>query len=211
MLKVVENGRGREAGEQLFELDEIARMGARRMLMVALATEAADYVERHRDERDDEGRALGLRDSQAGRTRSPLRASAASARISVATDRRGERRRPPAARPHRGRSLPPGRSAPALARAGTGARHPLIYIPMTNEAGLLREARPQFDWFGAAKLLRGLRLPSAGAPLLSRGRTVALLEAGAASGVASLVERRREVIAAAISTDQLLHFGRRTR
>ena len=58
MLKVVDNGAGREAGEQLFELDEIARAGARRMLMAALATEAAAYVERHRDERDDEGRAL---------------------------------------------------------------------------------------------------------------------------------------------------------
>ena len=51
MLKVVENGTGREAGEQLLELDEIARMGARRMLMAALDTEAADYVERHRHER----------------------------------------------------------------------------------------------------------------------------------------------------------------
>ena len=28
------------------------------MLMAALATEAVDYVERHRHERDDEGRAL---------------------------------------------------------------------------------------------------------------------------------------------------------
>src|ERR1019366_8881336 len=58
MLKVVDNGAGREAGEQLFELDEIARVGARRMLMAALTTEAADYVERHRHEHDDEGRAL---------------------------------------------------------------------------------------------------------------------------------------------------------
>jgi hypothetical protein len=45
MLKVVESGAGREAGEQLFELDEIARAGARRMLMAALEVEAADYVE----------------------------------------------------------------------------------------------------------------------------------------------------------------------
>jgi hypothetical protein len=42
----------------VFELDEIARAGARRMLLAALETEAADYVERHRDERDAEGRAL---------------------------------------------------------------------------------------------------------------------------------------------------------
>ena len=59
MLKVVERTpAGEESGEQLFELDEIARVGARRMLMAALATEAVDYVERHRHERDDEGRAL---------------------------------------------------------------------------------------------------------------------------------------------------------
>ena len=45
-------------GGELFELDEIARAGARRMLMAALETEADDYVERHRHERDDEGRAL---------------------------------------------------------------------------------------------------------------------------------------------------------
>src|SRR3984893_11636383 len=58
MLKVVESGAGREADGELFELDEIARAGARRMPMAALETEAADYVERHRDERDQEGRAL---------------------------------------------------------------------------------------------------------------------------------------------------------
>src|SRR5260370_8849083 len=58
MLKVVESGAGKEAGEQLFELDEIARSGARRMLMAALKTEADDYVERHREERDETGRAL---------------------------------------------------------------------------------------------------------------------------------------------------------
>jgi len=56
MLKVVESGAGKEAGEQLFELDEIARIGARRMLMAALKTEADDYVERHREERDETGR-----------------------------------------------------------------------------------------------------------------------------------------------------------
>jgi hypothetical protein len=58
MLKVVESGAGREAETELFELDEIARAGARRMLMAALEAEATDYVERHRHERDAEGRAL---------------------------------------------------------------------------------------------------------------------------------------------------------
>src|SRR5271166_563698 len=58
MLKVMDNGTGREAGEQLFELDEIARVGARRILIAALEGEAADYVGRHHEERDAEGRAL---------------------------------------------------------------------------------------------------------------------------------------------------------
>jgi putative transposase len=58
MLKVVERTPAGEESGELLPLDEIARVGARRMLMAALATEAADYVERHRDERDDEGRAL---------------------------------------------------------------------------------------------------------------------------------------------------------
>jgi hypothetical protein len=50
MLKVVEGEAGREAGEQLFELDEIARLGARRMLMAALKVEAdeADRPGAHR-------------------------------------------------------------------------------------------------------------------------------------------------------------------
>ena len=65
MLKVMDNGAGREADEQGFELDEIARAGARRMLMAALETEAAAYVERHRDQRDDAGRALVVHNGRA--------------------------------------------------------------------------------------------------------------------------------------------------
>src|ERR1035437_8943326 len=58
MLKVVERTPAGEESGELLSLDEIARVGERRMLVAALATESADYVERHRDERDDEGRAL---------------------------------------------------------------------------------------------------------------------------------------------------------
>ena len=58
LLKVMDHEHGREAGGQGFELDEIARAGARRMLLAARETEAADYVERHRDKRDAEGSAL---------------------------------------------------------------------------------------------------------------------------------------------------------
>jgi putative transposase len=41
-------------------LDEIAREGARRMLVAALETEVATYVETHRNERDGDGHALSI-------------------------------------------------------------------------------------------------------------------------------------------------------
>jgi hypothetical protein len=68
MLKVVEHGADRELRQGLFELDAIAQAGARRMLMAALKTEAADYVDRHHHERDAAGRAFVVR---SGRSRGP--------------------------------------------------------------------------------------------------------------------------------------------
>jgi transposase-like protein len=68
MLTVV----GTEAAEDGVDgrslLDEIAREGARRMLVAALETEVAAYLEAHGDERDDEGHALVVRNGK-GRTR----------------------------------------------------------------------------------------------------------------------------------------------
>src|SRR6266852_7189972 len=65
ILKVVEKQDAREASEELLLLDEIAREGARRMLIQALRAEADDYVERHRGERDEHGRALVVRSGRA--------------------------------------------------------------------------------------------------------------------------------------------------
>lgn len=57
MLKLVTSGQ--EAGkEMLSALDELARQGARRMLMEALELEAREYISRHQGERDLNGRAL---------------------------------------------------------------------------------------------------------------------------------------------------------
>jgi putative transposase len=64
MLKVVEKQAARKASEELLPLDEIARAGARRMLIEALKAEADDYVERHRGERDEHGRALVVRNGR---------------------------------------------------------------------------------------------------------------------------------------------------
>ena len=65
MLKVVEKRDEREAGAEMLVLDEIAREGARRMLMEALKAEAAEYVERYRNERDEHGHALVVRNGRA--------------------------------------------------------------------------------------------------------------------------------------------------
>ena len=64
MLKVVEKRDEREAGEEL-SLDEIAREGARRMLIEALEAEVDDYVDRHRIERDEQRHALVVRNGRA--------------------------------------------------------------------------------------------------------------------------------------------------
>jgi putative transposase len=68
MLKVVEKRDEREAGEEVLRLDEIAREGARRMLIEALEAEVDDYLERHRNERDEQGHALVVRNGR-GRAR----------------------------------------------------------------------------------------------------------------------------------------------
>ena len=88
MLKVMDNGPGREADEQVFELDEIARAGARRMLMAALETEAADYVERHRDQRDVAGRALVVHNGRAQARKLTLGAGTIELKAPRVNDRR---------------------------------------------------------------------------------------------------------------------------
>jgi putative transposase len=57
---------------RFFESDETARAGARRILITALDAEAGDYVERHRHEREDEGRALMLHNGRAQDTQATL-------------------------------------------------------------------------------------------------------------------------------------------
>jgi transposase-like protein len=97
MLKVVDNGAGREAGEQLFELDEIARAGARRMLIEALRAEADGYVERHRGERDERGHALAVRNGRAQARKVTLGAGTMELKAPRVNDRRrdaqGQRQR----------------------------------------------------------------------------------------------------------------------
>ena len=88
MLKVVgdESAQGEVNGRSL--LDEIAREGARRMLLAALETEVAAYLEAHREERDDEGHALVVRNGK-GRTR---RVTLGAGTIAVSAPRVNDRR-----------------------------------------------------------------------------------------------------------------------
>ncbi len=97
MLRVVgsEAARDEVGGRSL--LDEIAREGARRMLVAALETEVAAYLEAHGDARDDEGHALVVRNGK-GRTRKiTLGAGTIPVSAPRVNDRRidpdGERRR----------------------------------------------------------------------------------------------------------------------
>ena len=68
MLKVV-SPRPESHQEIPSHLDEIARIGARRMLLEALEAEVADYIHRHRAERDEAGHRLVVRNG-VGRPRS---------------------------------------------------------------------------------------------------------------------------------------------
>jgi putative transposase len=68
MLKAVEKRDDKEAGQELLLLDEIAREGARRMLIEVLKAEADDYLERYCSERDEQGHALVVRNGR-GRAR----------------------------------------------------------------------------------------------------------------------------------------------
>ena len=64
MLKVLEGGHG-DQSEPGMDLDALAREGARRMIAAAMEAEVAEYVALHRGERDEEGRALVVRNGRA--------------------------------------------------------------------------------------------------------------------------------------------------
>ncbi len=51
--------------QRLFDLDEIARQGARQMLAQALEAEVRDYLDAARGERDEQGHALVVRNGHA--------------------------------------------------------------------------------------------------------------------------------------------------
>ena len=88
MLRVIEKQEGREAGEELLLLDEIARQGAQRMLMTALKWEADSYVERHRGDRDEHGHALVVRNGRASTRKVTLGSGTVELQAPRVNDRR---------------------------------------------------------------------------------------------------------------------------
>ena len=109
MLNVVRDEAVEDEADGRSLLDEIAREGARRMLVMALEAEVAAYLEAHRDERDAEGHALVVRNGK-GRTRKvtvgsgtiPVRAPRVNDRRMVSdADSRAASCRPTCAAPRR--------------------------------------------------------------------------------------------------------------
>jgi putative transposase len=89
---------GDEAREGfMLDLDEIARQGARRMLIEALEAEVEQYIESTRSERDERGRALVVRNGRARERKVLLGAGAVEVKAPRVDDRRvdeaGNRRR----------------------------------------------------------------------------------------------------------------------
>jgi putative transposase len=121
MLKVVENGAGREgafrAGPDRAGSSAVDADGG-------VETEAADYVERYRHERDDEGRALVVHNGRSEGRKLTLGAGRVELRAPRVNDRRrdeqGQRQR--FTQPHRA-----ARHA-AFGQGGRGASHPLSAI-----------------------------------------------------------------------------------
>jgi transposase-like protein len=135
MVKIEEASR--EGKEELvgLTLDELARAGAQRMLRAALEAEVSDYVAGHREERDDCGRALVVRNGQAQARKVTVGSGTIAVRAPRVDDRRvddaGERQR------FRSRILPPYmRRSPKVAEV-----LPILYLRGLS-TGDFREALP---------------------------------------------------------------------
>ncbi len=96
MLKLHTQAPEEQAGEMRLSLDELAREGARRMLAAALEAEVAEYLERHRGERDEQGQALVVKNGRARPRKITLGAGTVEISAPRINDRRvveGERQR----------------------------------------------------------------------------------------------------------------------
>jgi putative transposase len=128
MLKIIEKSKDGKLEAQ--SLDELAREGARRMLVQALETEVADYVNRHGDERDEDGRALVVRNGRAQARKVTLGCGTVEVEAPRVNDRREDER-------FTSRILPPYmRRSPKVSEV-----LPLLYLRGLS-TGDFREALP---------------------------------------------------------------------
>ncbi|HEX2165748.1 MAG TPA: IS256 family transposase [Longimicrobiales bacterium] len=87
MLKVVRDGVDGQAEGLSLGLDDLAREGARQMLIAALDAEVASYLERHQ-QRDDRGHALVVRNGRA----QPRQVTVGSGTVEITAPRVNDRR-----------------------------------------------------------------------------------------------------------------------
>ena len=135
MLKVHDKPANAEEQDEDSTLDELAREGARRMLMKALAVEITQYVEEHGAERDEHGRRLVVRNGQAQARKVTCGAGTLEVRAPRVNDKRvdaaGQRER------FTSRILPPYmRRSPKVAEV-----LPILYLRGLS-TGDFREALP---------------------------------------------------------------------
>jgi putative transposase len=135
MVKIEEEGS--EGQEEMvgLTLDELARLGAQRMLKAALEAEVSAYVGAHQEERDAQGRALVVRNGHARGRKVTIGSGTLTVQAPRVDDRRvdeaGERRR------FRSRILPPYmRRSPKVAEV-----LPILYLRGLS-TGDFREALP---------------------------------------------------------------------
>jgi putative transposase len=135
MVKIEEEGS--EGQEEIvgLTLDELARLGAQRMLKVALEAEVSAYVAAHQEERDEQGRAMVVRNGHARGRKVTIGSGTLTVQAPRVDDRRvdaaGERQR------CRSRILPPYmRRSPKVAEV-----LPILYLRGLS-TGDFREALP---------------------------------------------------------------------
>ena len=131
MVKVLEGSFGSQGeGEFSSDLDALAREGARRMLAAALEAEVAEYVSRHREAKDEQGRARVVRNGRARTRKVTMGAGTVEVRAPRVHDRRDSQK-------FTSRVLPPYmRRSPKVAEV-----LPILYLRGLS-TGDFREALP---------------------------------------------------------------------
>lgn len=137
MLRVLESELEEKAGGVPATLDELAREGARRMLVTALQEEVSAYVKAHTSARDEEGRAQVVRNGRARARKVTPGAGTVEVEASRVHDRRpGKRFTSQLLPPYMRRSPKVDEALPVLYLRGlsTGDFRPALATPLGEDA-----------------------------------------------------------------------------